>query len=310
MSHDENRFMENVSSDSDVQGGIRRAYAEEDAFFDEGNILRYSKFVVESSSSSSSSTKSMGTLIEMVAKPLLPYGTNCIECNFPGCYERFPSIPSFNAHYHIHTCHCLTCNAICPNQRLLDIHISENHSSYFEAQACRKPSYVCIVESCPQIFWTSNERNEHLHIVHKFSANYSFISWTCTKTQLKKAEKKQRNKKDPSKIMCKFVKSGQTCKKGIKCKFKHLDTVSHKMEYVDEDRKEEEMEGENDIDQQKKTIQVKLQSDDIDISSSEESSLENSVNALMNRFDQISFGQKNASANGKGGIQRRQRLQL
>ena len=288
--------------------GVRRVYDEDDAFFDEGNILRYSKFVVESSSSSSS-TKHLNTLIDSVAKPL-QLSDGCIECNFPGCYERFATIPSFNAHYNVHTCHCLSCNAICPNQRLLDIHISESHSSYFQAQASRKPSYICIVESCPELFWTADQRSEHLRLVHKFSSNYSFISRASTKTQQKKAQKTKNNKKDPSKIICKFVKSGQICPKGVKCKFLHPESVAceeSKMQCADDEESDHQRLTSNDVEEGKKQKLIKTQSRD----QASSDSLQSSVSALMDRLDQISLGQLSSMANSKGGgMNRKQRLKL
>ena len=285
--------MDVVSNHCTKELGTRRAYNEEDAFFEEGNVLRYSKFVASSFSSSSSD---LNVAIETISAPLLLHGKNRIRCNFPGCYEKFDSIPSFNAHYSVHSYHCLTCNAILPNERLLDIHIFENHSSYFEAQASRKPSYVCIVESCGKMFWTAEERSKHLTNVHRFSSKFSFVARTCTKTQSTKTDKMKYGR-DPRRIVCKFVKLGQECKKGTKCKFLHPKTQNVGMECASVGERVGTI----------FTADTDKATNDNDTSSA---SLESSVSALMDKFEQISFGQRNACARTRGGVTRKQRLQL
>ena len=272
--------------------GIRRAYDEDDDFFEDGNVLRYSKYIAQSSSSvlsssSASSEKDLDMIIEDISKPLLRHTRNRIECNYPGCREVFYSIPNFTSHYNTHSAHCITCNAMLPNQRLLDIHISEAHSSYFLAQASRKPSYVCIVESCGDVFWTTEDRSQHMMFVHKFSSNYPFVARTCTKTQQKRAKKK-----DPSKFFCKFVKFGQFCPKGPKCKFIHT-TLKN-----DEDQ---EMEYNTSATNPISKVQSKSKSNNkMQIGNMNENTstiLKDSVSSLLERFDQISFGQHASSYN-------------
>ncbi|EFN51066.1 hypothetical protein CHLNCDRAFT_141422 [Chlorella variabilis] len=73
------------------------------------------------------------------------------------------------------TFECGRCHAALPTARLLDIHVSEMHDSFFAAQAARRmPVYLCLVEGCARKFCTVEERKQHLTEHHKFPRNYNF----------------------------------------------------------------------------------------------------------------------------------------
>lgn len=70
---------------------------------------------------------------------------------------------------------CVACRAPLPTARLLDIHVSELHDSYWAAQAANHlPVYMCLVEGCSQKFCTNEERRQHLIGHHKFAPTYKF----------------------------------------------------------------------------------------------------------------------------------------
>src|SRR5690554_5162526 len=58
-----------------------------------------------------------------------------------------------DAHYRaMHQFQCNECSKIFLSARLLDIHISEMHDSFFKTMAERQPMYVCLIEGCPETF--------------------------------------------------------------------------------------------------------------------------------------------------------------
>lgn len=76
----------------------------------------------------------------------------------------------FNAHFH----QCSVCKRSFLSDRLLSIHISEIHDSFFSVMAARRPSYVCLVAGCPTISISNDERRSHLREVHMFPLTYDF----------------------------------------------------------------------------------------------------------------------------------------
>ena len=105
----------------------------------------------------------------------------------------------------------------------MDIHILETHSSYFEAQKTRQPSYVCIVLGCNFHFWTSTERDNHLRSIHRFSSITRLYGLErqnpVLATKGKKLHKKSAVKSHVS--MCRFYTTMEGCRYGSKCKFSH-----------------------------------------------------------------------------------------
>ena len=74
--------------------------------------------------------------------------------------------------YHFHT--CSECNRCYPNERLLSLHISELHDSYFYVMSLKKPSYVCLVDGCNVLSISDEARTLHLKNYHLFPKSFQF----------------------------------------------------------------------------------------------------------------------------------------
>lgn len=78
-----------------------------------------------------------------------------------------------------------------PSSHLLDLHVAENHDSYFAALAERKPMVInlrvcvlscltfywqfqCFLESCTLRFPTQKERKSHCIEQHKFPSDFRY----------------------------------------------------------------------------------------------------------------------------------------
>ncbi|GFR82692.1 zinc finger protein 511-like [Elysia marginata] len=104
---------------------------------------------------------------------------------------------SHESHYHTsHSFVCHVCRRVFVSNFLLEVHLEENHDSYFQVLSPRIDMYRCLVESCCLKFRTSDLRKDHLVTVHKFPAPFSFhapINQKARKT--KPAKKKPRENK-------------------------------------------------------------------------------------------------------------------
>lgn len=59
-------------------------------------------------------------------------------CPIIGCGARMKSLDDFEDHYVTrHTASCSVCSRVYPTSRLLSIHVSEAHDSFFQAKAAR-----------------------------------------------------------------------------------------------------------------------------------------------------------------------------
>ena len=59
-------------------------------------------------------------------------------CPIVGCSARLNSREGFEDHYFArHTASCSVCSRVYPTQRLLSIHVSEVHDSFFQAKVAR-----------------------------------------------------------------------------------------------------------------------------------------------------------------------------
>ena len=64
-------------------------------------------------------------------------------CGVDGCDRRFRSLRAFEEHYHSsHRFRCIQCGRTFGNKRLLDVHITETHDSFFFAVRKTRPM-VC-----------------------------------------------------------------------------------------------------------------------------------------------------------------------
>ncbi|CAG5122510.1 unnamed protein product [Candidula unifasciata] len=109
-------------------------------------------------------------------------------CGLGGCKQAFTSLAGYESHYH--TCHnyvCSTCRSSFVSAFLLDIHLEENHDSYFQVLSSRTDMFRCLVESCSLKFRTPDLRKDHLIKVHKLPANFMFHKPIKTKSKKIKA---------------------------------------------------------------------------------------------------------------------------
>ncbi|KAL2906973.1 hypothetical protein RDABS01_005683 [Bienertia sinuspersici] len=119
-------------------------------------------------------------------------------CPIVGCGARLTSLEGFEDHYNAcHTASCSVCHKAYPTQRLLSIHVSEVHDSYFKAKVSRGYAmYECLLENCELKFKSYKARHQHLVDRHKFPTTFEFH---------KKAHpsKKQRQKQWRKQDLCK-----------------------------------------------------------------------------------------------------------
>lgn len=61
-----------------------------------------------------------------------------VFCPIVGCGSHLKSLENFEDHYTArHTASCSVCPRVYPTQRLLSIHVSEAHDSFFQAKVAR-----------------------------------------------------------------------------------------------------------------------------------------------------------------------------
>ncbi|CAM9366611.1 unnamed protein product, partial [Pylaiella littoralis] len=163
-------------------GPVRRPLSADSEFFDAGNTAR--------------------ALLCKISVFALISGGDCdsmdfedhqqqhYECMFRDCPATFSSLARHEAHYETsHRNRCCACGRSFPTHRLLDLHLSETHDSFFKAMAERRPMYACLVEACAEIFETSGKRHEHLVGAHRYPASFDFSRSSYSR---KKARVKQR----------------------------------------------------------------------------------------------------------------------
>ncbi|KAF6148489.1 hypothetical protein GIB67_038844 [Kingdonia uniflora] len=99
-----------------------------------------------------------------------------VYCPIAGCGALLNSLEDFEDHYHArHTASCSVCSRVYPTSRLLSIHVSETHDSFFQAKVARGfPMYECLVESCGLKLKSYKSRQQHLVDKHKFPPSFEF----------------------------------------------------------------------------------------------------------------------------------------
>lgn len=122
-----------------------------------------------------------------------------ICCPIVGCGVKLNSLEGFEDHYHArHTASCSVCSRVYPTSRLLNIHISEAHDSFFQAKVARGfPMYECLVEGCGLKLKSYKSRQQHLVDKHKFPTTFEFFkkAHLSKKQRLKHQRKKVSHKK-------------------------------------------------------------------------------------------------------------------
>lgn len=117
-----------------------------------------------------------------------------IFCPIVDCGAHLKSVDDFEDHYNSrHTASCSVCPRVYPTLRLLSLHVSEAHDSFFQAKVARGyDMYECLVEGCGLKFKSYKSRQQHLVDKHKFSASFEFFKKAHpSKKQRQKSNRKQ-----------------------------------------------------------------------------------------------------------------------
>jgi hypothetical protein len=151
-------------------------------------------------------------LTQIDVEELLHRDFDTFPCSVPGCQAKFSQLIDSEAHYnarHRHSCN--TCKKSLPSAHLLDLHVAENHDSYFQLLSAKKPSYECFLETCKDLkFWNSEERREHCISSHLFPSDFKHFDTTTT---TKSNNKKKSVKKDQHQ---RKVKAGSSSPKEVR----------------------------------------------------------------------------------------------
>ncbi|XP_033320956.2 zinc finger protein 511 lethal (2) k10201 [Megalopta genalis] len=97
------------------------------------------------------------------------------SCFVTGCDATFKTLVEYEIHYNSsHRYVCAECRKFLPNPRLLDIHLQENHDSFFQVLSEKQPMYQCYLSECDVKSKNAIERREHCIKVHKFPKNFRY----------------------------------------------------------------------------------------------------------------------------------------
>ncbi|KOB70987.1 Uncharacterized protein OBRU01_14464 [Operophtera brumata] len=119
-------------------------------------------------------------------------------CSVPGCIFTAESLLDFESHYNSsHRYVCATCKKGLPSPHLLDLHIQENHDSFFAVMAEKKHSYSCYIEECKEKFKTAADRMDHCVKTHKLPKDFRF-EINPKKPKSRKKTKVQKNNESES----------------------------------------------------------------------------------------------------------------
>ena len=74
-----------------------------------------------------------------------------------------------------HMFQCGECHLVLPCNHLLELHLQEEHDSFFAASVeHNQASYACLVESCGETFVSREIRQEHLQTRHEYPKWFRF----------------------------------------------------------------------------------------------------------------------------------------
>ncbi|KAF9619349.1 hypothetical protein IFM89_006536 [Coptis chinensis] len=121
-----------------------------------------------------------------------------IYCPIVNCGAKLNSLDGFEDHYHArHTASCSVCSRGYPTSRLLSIHVSEAHDSFFQAKVARGIAmYECLVEGCGLKLKSYKSRQQHLVDGHKFPTSFEFFKkGHLSKKQRQKYQRKRADHK-------------------------------------------------------------------------------------------------------------------
>lgn len=77
---------------------------------------------------------------------VLKNSCSTVFCPIAGCGAHLDCLEEFEDHYVTrHTASCSVCSRVYPTSRLLSIHVSETHDSYFQAKVARGFPMVMVI---------------------------------------------------------------------------------------------------------------------------------------------------------------------
>lgn len=99
-----------------------------------------------------------------------------IFCPIVGCRTKLKGVGELESHYlSRHSATCSICTRVFPTTRLLNLHVSETHDSFFRAKvALNYPMYECLMEGCSARFLSDSNRHQHLVDKHHFPRSFRF----------------------------------------------------------------------------------------------------------------------------------------
>ncbi|KAJ4830217.1 hypothetical protein Tsubulata_035752 [Turnera subulata] len=164
---------------------VRRRFGPESPFFASGNIERELLAKQVALDISEDKKHRLQDMVDEDGREVF--------CPIVGCGARLGSLEDFEDHYNArHTASCSVCSRVYPTSRLLSIHVSEAHDSFFQAKVARGYAmYECLVEGCGLKFKNYKSRQQHLVDKHKFPSSFDFFKKALPS---KKARQKQQRK--------------------------------------------------------------------------------------------------------------------
>ncbi|KAK3118822.1 hypothetical protein QOZ80_9BG0708660 [Eleusine coracana subsp. coracana] len=123
--------------------------------------------------------------------------TCTLFCPIVGCGAQLDCLEDFEDHYIArHTASCSVCSRVYPTLRLLSIHVSEAHDSYFQAKVARGfAMYECLVEGCGVKLKSYKSRQQHLIDKHQFPKSFEFFK--KARTSQRQRQKNHRRQTAP-----------------------------------------------------------------------------------------------------------------
>ncbi|KAL3722972.1 hypothetical protein ACJRO7_035205 [Eucalyptus globulus] len=165
---------------------VRRRFDPDSAFFSSGNVERELLAKQVALDITEDERYQLQNLMDEESRGVF--------CPIVGCGAHLTSLENFEDHYNArHTASCSVCSRVYPTSRLLSIHVSEAHDSFFQAKVARGFAMnECLVESCGSKFKTYKARQRHLIDKHKFPTSFEFYKKALpSRKQRQKNQRKQ-----------------------------------------------------------------------------------------------------------------------
>jgi hypothetical protein len=170
----------------------RRRFPEDDPFFDDGNSGRPN--AVSCMPLPLSAKKSITELSKTENDPSATICLNKEGKKLPKYLQSTNMLGMAKEHIH----RCKECSRSFASDRLLDMHLSETHDSFFAILAERQPSFRCLVDGCDTVWWSDKERRVHLIEDHRFPETYDFHKPALRKKVIKATKYRSGDKHENS----------------------------------------------------------------------------------------------------------------